>query len=284
MVPATDPSAPSGGRSVTAPVDDAETRRHLAELVARGFTVVERAMSPQEVRAARKALGPLLAHDAGVHARLAIGAAYREVENLAGKGRPFETFFASPLVLGLAEAVLGPECILHDVWAFGVPPGATADHLHIDEPDPSLGVPVVLSAIFALGRFDDEVGATCVIPGSHRERTRPPIVLACDPPESVAVEVPPGGCLLLLGSLWHGTGANRSDETRLTIAAKYSRPWLKPRIDLTRSLSDEVIDRASETTRRLFGFASLPPFTETWEWDRSSGKPKDGRRHEPPPR
>jgi hypothetical protein len=60
------------------------------------------------------------------------------------------------------------------------------------------------------------------------------------------------------------------------IGACYSRPWIKPFFDFSRALSPEVVERASPEALRLFGFDSVPPYTERWLWDYKLGQPKAG--------
>lgn len=259
--------------ALRSPVErDARVGFHVAEIAARGFTVVDDALPASDVEACRAQLDELFRADAGVAARLAIGASCLQVENLPNKGRPFERFFTSPAVMPVVAGVLGDDFIAHDVWAFGVPPGAPADELHTDEPLPSPDHPIMVVTIYALGEFSAEIGATRVVPGSHRATVPPPGLV--DHPSAVAVPVESGSCIVLRGSVWHSTGANRTDRMRMSVAAKFSRPWLKPYTDFTRSLAWEVVDRATPEALRLYGFASRPQFTELFEWDVSNGRPR----------
>jgi len=252
---------------------------HVARLQADGYTVVPDVLSADERVCARDALVTLLALDPGVRARLDMGAAYLQVENLPNKGRPFEMFFANDRVLPIVGAVLGSDFIAHDIWAFGIPPGAIPDYLHSDEPVPSPAHPMLVVTIYALDEFSARTGATRIVPGTHLSLTGPQPNLL-DHEEAVTVEVEPGSCLVLRGSVWHGTGTNVSDQTRLTIAAKFSRPWLRPSTDFTRSLRPDVLARASDDVLRMYGFEARPQFTELWQWDVRAGRPKDPFIHE----
>lgn len=247
---------------------------HVARLEADGYTVVPDVLSADARTCACDALVRLLESDPGVRARLDIGAAYLQVENLPNKGRPFETFFANDRVVPIVGALLGSDFIAHDIWAFGIPPGAIPDSLHSDEPLPSPAHPISLVTIYALNEFSAKTGATRIVPGTHRASTGPPPNLF-DHDEAVAVEMEPGSCLVLRGSVWHGTGTNVSDGVRLTIAAKFSRPWLRPYTDFTRSLRRDVLARASDDVLRMYGFEARPQFTELWQWDARAGRPKD---------
>jgi phytanoyl-CoA hydroxylase len=82
-----------------------------------------------------------------------------------------------------------------------------------------------------------EMGSLEVIPGSHRWQCRDQFRFLHAPefdyrqplwdaasetgvaqPEPVAIALPAGGCVFLDGDLWHGSGRNRSNQTRRSFA------------------------------------------------------------------
>jgi len=47
------------------------------------------------------------------------------------------------------------------------------------------------------------------------------------PYDSIAAEMPAGSVLVWHGSLWHGGGANTTDERRVGIAMNYCAGWIR---------------------------------------------------------
>ena len=71
-----------------------------------------------------------------------------------------------------------------------------------------------------------------------------------------------GSCILFLGNLWHGGGANRSDADRLGITAQYCQPWARSQENYFLSDSRETAASVSENIRRMLGYSIHPPFME----------------------
>jgi ectoine hydroxylase-related dioxygenase (phytanoyl-CoA dioxygenase family) len=72
--------------------------------------------------------------------------------------------------------------------------------------------------------------------------------------------MPSGSCVFFVGTLWHGGGANRSDQARLAVTAQYCEPWLRPQEAFTLSTDRETVRAVSEDVRRMLGYSIHPPF------------------------
>jgi hypothetical protein len=57
--------------------------------------------------------------------------------------------------------------------------------------------------------------------------------------------------------------------------APWRRSWIRPEADLTRIVTPEVLERAGEEGRRIFGFSSRAPYTDRWQWDLAKGRPTE---------
>ncbi len=155
------------------------------------------------------------------HLNPAIGAFHgpytKHVSGLAGKSRTFATeIMVHPVLRGTCDAILGPSCArwqlnLAHLLARG--PGADDQYLHRDElvwnlvpePRPELQV----ASMVALVDFTEDIGATRVVPGSHRwDHARD-----AEPQEIAVAEMPAGSAAIYLGSTIHGGGANRTGDT-----------------------------------------------------------------------
>jgi hypothetical protein len=102
----------------------------------------------------------------------------------------------------------------------------------------SIAPPSTVTCWIALSDAVAEAGTLEYVPGSHRwacsdavrflhapqDDYRQPLWQAAaeagvEMPQIVSAEIPPGGCIILHGNLWHGSGRNRTtDKTRRSIA------------------------------------------------------------------
>jgi len=135
-----------------------------------------------------------------------------------------------PLMLGLAERVLGPWCDcfqLNVTQAIAIHPGAPQQVPHRDQDmwsAPKGTAEYLINVLWPLTPFTTENGATIVWPGSHGAQALEPEPRS----KPIAAVMRPGDALVFLGSTLHGAGPNRSDAVRRGIVIGYSLGWLKP--------------------------------------------------------
>jgi len=245
---------------------------HIQRLEISGFTVLDNVLNDDLVSAAREQIEHLYMSDAGVAANRSAPADTYHVENLANKGRLFETFFLNGTVMKLAERFLGPDFIAQDVWSFGIPPQSPAYRLHSDDDVRSPGTPLSMVTIYPLVDFTADNGATRVVPGSHWIPRYPD---GPDCPAEVSIEAPAGSCVILFGSTWHSSGANRTGSIRSSMSAYFTVPWIRQELDFSRTLAPDVLRRATPEARRVLGLSARAPFTERWMWDEQAGMPRE---------
>jgi ectoine hydroxylase-related dioxygenase (phytanoyl-CoA dioxygenase family) len=124
-------------------------------------------------------------------------------------------------------------------------------------PVPRPRPPLSAATIWAIDAFTGDNGATVVLPGSHRwDADRRPTGQDLQ----ISVVMPPGSCVFFIGTLWHGGGANLSDQSRLAVTAQYCEPWLRPQEAFTLSAARETVQVVSEDLRRMLGYSIHPPF------------------------
>ena len=134
-----------------------------------------------------------------------------------------------PLVLAVADRVLGPYCARYQVNYTGVmhvEPGETVQTMHRDTglyPIQNPAPPLTLATMWAVSDFTEENGATRIVPGSNRW----PDARVPEPDEIVAAEMPAGSLMMYVGSMIHGAGANRSNAARCGLALHYCLGWLR---------------------------------------------------------
>ncbi len=168
----------------------------------------------------------------------------------------------------LADAVLLPHCGSYWVntgQAMLIGPESDAQVLHRDcenwpyvaasaWPD---GPELTLSAMIALDEVTEELGATRVIPGSHKW---PDISREATPEMTVPAEMQPGDALVYSGKTIHGGGANlTSDRWRLAMHLSFVVGWLTPEESSPIDYSDADLASHSRRVQRLLGHRSYDP-------------------------
>jgi ectoine hydroxylase-related dioxygenase (phytanoyl-CoA dioxygenase family) len=168
----------------------------------------------------------------------------------------------------LADAILLPSCGSYWVnsgQAMLIGPGSEAQVLHRDCMNwPQVCAPawpscpeVTLSAMIALDHVDEELGATRVLPGSHKS---PNFVEHWDPALTVPAELEPGDALIYSGKVVHGGGANRTaDRWRKAMHLSFLVGWLTPEESSPIDYSDEDLAPYSQRVQRLLGHRSYDP-------------------------
>jgi ectoine hydroxylase-related dioxygenase (phytanoyl-CoA dioxygenase family) len=180
----------------------------------------------------------------------------RQVFGVLHNTRAVDALLDHPEVLALLDRLLLPNFLLSKLDVIERAHGAAAgapraddDHYPVPRPRPALSV----AAVWTL----DE-GATLVLwPGSHRWPSgRRPV----EP--GLPLTPPPGSCVILLGTLWHGTAAVPPAACpQLTVTAHYCEPWLRTREAFTLSPGREVARQLSRRVRRMLGYSVHPPDT-----------------------
>ena len=184
------------------------------------------------------------------------------VRGLAAKSKAFvEKYLLHPTVLGVMDIALLPYC--GDYWmsyagTVFIGPGEKAQDLHRDDINwavpARLGIDLQVSVMVALGDYDAEVGATMVIPRTHRL----PIDQPVDPSLARPVELEKGDAMIWVGSLLHGGGANQTeDRVRKGLYISYMLGWLAPEEASALSLTPERVAELPERARQLLGWSSL---------------------------
>jgi ectoine hydroxylase-related dioxygenase (phytanoyl-CoA dioxygenase family) len=229
----------------------------LEALFADGYAVVEGAVPDDDVATVRAALQPLL-DQTPIGRNDFEGFRTRRVYGVPGKTRAVDRLILDPLVLEVADRLLGQHQLCAAV-AIDVGPGEVAQAEHHDDglyPLPRERPEVLLSTMWALDDFTADNGATVMLPGSHRWPARPPR----PDDERVPVVMPAGAVALYLGSTWHGAGANRTDQRRLGITIEYVQTWLRTQESFTISTPWDEVRELPARLQELLGWNIRPPF------------------------
>jgi ectoine hydroxylase-related dioxygenase (phytanoyl-CoA dioxygenase family) len=147
------------------------------------------------------------------------------------KRSPHAAAFAqNPLILTLAQTVLGPNCDrfqLNLAQGLEVWPGEGEQNPHRDQ-DMWRGakgqIEYLINVMWPFTPYRRENGATMLWPNSHRCQDQ----YYLDRDDCVYAEMGLGSALVFLGSTLHGAGANRTQSPRTGVVFSYMLGWLKP--------------------------------------------------------
>jgi ectoine hydroxylase-related dioxygenase (phytanoyl-CoA dioxygenase family) len=221
-----------------------------------GFTILERVIEPDLVTAIADDLVRLEAFYGVTPSDNEFeGTKTVRIYNLLALGRLYETIPVHQYVLPVVERVLDPGCLVSSLSSIAIGPGESAQPIHADDqliPLTKPHVPTVCNTMWALTDFTEANGATRVIPGSHHRDHSPEYGA---PYDSVAAEMPAGSVLVWHGSLWHGGGANTTDERRVGIAMNYCAGWIRQQENQQLGIPREVAARFSKRLRQLCGYS-----------------------------
>lgn len=186
----------------------------------------------------------------------------QRVWNLINKGEIFEKVIQHPKMLAAMEYLLGSDCTLSSFTVNILYPGAPDAGLHIDYPlsalpTPRPSFPMVANSVWFLDDFTLENGATSCIPRSHKRLEALP-ESGIEYADKQQVCGPRGSVLIVNGSIWHGSSENRTNSPRVALLGFFCRSILKPQQDHLKIVSNQVIERATPTLKRLLGLNSLP--------------------------
>ncbi len=168
----------------------------------------------------------------------------------------------------IADAMLLPHCgsyWVNTAQAMYIGPGEDEQMLHRDcENWPYVaiqnwpgGAELTVSAMIALEEITEELGATRVIPGSHKWED---VEDHGDQSMTVPAEQRPGDAFIYTGKTVHGGGANKTtDRWRKALHLSFVVGWLTPEESNPLDYSTEELQCRSGRVQRLLGHRSYDP-------------------------
>jgi len=228
---------------------------HVREIDEQGYTILENVIEPDLVDALAADL-LRLEHDLGIepaHNSFEGERTWR-IYNLLAHGPLYERIPVHEAVLPIVERVLDPGCLVSSLSSISIGPGEVAQPIHADDqliPLPKPHPPTVCNTMWALTDFTEANGATRIVPGSHRRDHNPNYGQHYD---TIPAEMPKGSVLVWHGSLWHGGGANTTNERRVGIAMNYCAGYIRQQENQQLGLPRETVRRFSPRLRQLVGY------------------------------
>ncbi|WP_114286222.1 phytanoyl-CoA dioxygenase family protein [Candidatus Halocynthiibacter alkanivorans] len=170
---------------------------------------------------------------------------------------------SSPFVLPILHRLLTRNAILGSSTVVASMPGAKDQRLHRDNPPlfeefsgmetPSFCIALIVPLI----PLNDQTGATRIIKGSHKLRTRE---ADGQPFQNPTVDL--GSCYLMDCRLFHQGMANNSDRVRPILSLVYQRPWYRDHKNFRQqsplTISANQLSQSPENMRKLVQWARAP--------------------------
>jgi ectoine hydroxylase-related dioxygenase (phytanoyl-CoA dioxygenase family) len=234
---------------------DAATRDKHVEAIRRdGYTVVQNAIASDLTDALNEALVRLERDLEAIPAGNGFeGHRTVRIYNLLTYGTPFAEVPVHRNVLPIVEGVLDEGCLISSLSSIAIDPGETAQPIHADDqviPLEKPHAPIVCNSMWALTDFTEANGATRLVPGSHK-KPNPDYGGAY---ETIPAEMAKGSVLLWDGALWHGGGANRTDQRRTGIAMNYCAGFIRQQENQQLGLDPALVKGFAPRLQELIGY------------------------------
>jgi ectoine hydroxylase-related dioxygenase (phytanoyl-CoA dioxygenase family) len=241
-------------QAVTQAVDADAVTAHVDAVRRDGFTIIEDAFPVELADAIRDDLDRL-ERDLGVvpSGNDFEGARTVRIYNLLVHGELYQRIPVHESVLPVAEGVLDPGCLISSLSSIVICPQEKAQPIHSDDiliPLEKPHAPLVCNTMWAITDFTEANGATRLVPGSH-QRENPHYGGDYD---TVPAEMRKGSVLVWDGALWHGGGANHTDERRYGIAMNYCAGFIRQQENQQLGIPSELVRGFPPRLQELVGY------------------------------
>ena len=235
---------------------EAESGAIVAALQQDGAVILDDVLSEGFIAALREETDPYMEHTSNGEDHFA-GHHTTRTGGLLVRSEKCRELIEHQTILNPCNEFLAPYCErvqLHLTQIIRIRPGETAQTIHRDrwawgkhlshlEPQ--------FNTIWAITDFTSENGATQVVPGS----TQWPDDQEIQPEQITQAEMKAGSVLVYSGSVFHGGGANTSDQDRIGINITYALGWLRQEENQYLSCPPELAKDLSPTLQGLAGYA-----------------------------
>lgn len=221
-----------------------------------GYVIIPNLLTAEHVESIRNDITPLLDRAGRNNFE---GHKTQRVYNVLEQTRAIDALAVHPRITGLLDTLFQPNYLLSQAQIINILPGEAAQPLHYDDgfypverPRPPFGA----ATVWAIDEFTADNGATVVIPESHKLGQE----IVTDRNLAIPATMPAGSVVFFLGTLWHGGGANPSDNPRLAVTCQYCEPWLRPQENFFLELSKKTLNQIPEALLSMTGYSIHPPF------------------------
>lgn len=186
----------------------------------------------------------------------------QQVSFLPNKGAEFRPLIHHPIGLAYSEHVFrGVPFNLATQSGLFLRKGGKRQVLHADQQawPFETPIPVMINILIALSDYDADMGATNVVPGSHRFPSPDLEMSAEESAASIGSTLIPmvckaGDAMVFESRTWHCQGASTSDKTRIALGTVFAMHMVKPQDFYPAVIHDKVYDELSEADKDMLGF------------------------------
>jgi len=229
---------------------------HVGQVAETGYTVLEGVIEEDLIDAIGEDLLRLERELGIVPAdNLFEGLRTTRIYNLLVHGELYQRIPVHPNVLPVVEQVLDPGLLVSSLSSIAIGPDEAAQILHADDqliPLPRPHPPIVCNTMWAITDFTDENGATRLVPGTHRSPDIPDLGTTY---ETIPAEMARGSVLVWVGSLWHGGGANKTDQRRVGIAMNYCAGYIRQQENQQLGIPAAMAKQFPRRLQELIGYS-----------------------------
>ena len=185
------------------------------------------------------------------------GGASQRIWCLHNKGAVCREFMRNTRLHSVIGEMLGADYQLSEFQASFIAPGSPVQVLHQDQGWAQTLLPIGLgvNTIFTLDPFTADNGATRIIAGSHiHERGLDPYDIFGGTEPTIQAIAPANSAVMIDSRVWHGAGANMTDQPRRSVIINFQRSWTRAQTNGPLSVRPDVLEEFSDFDKTLYGF------------------------------
>jgi ectoine hydroxylase-related dioxygenase (phytanoyl-CoA dioxygenase family) len=227
---------------------------NIAELDMNGYTILRDAAPPEFFAELKATMLDLAEQRRRMEAPGDLrGLASFLTKNTLTRGRIFEQAILNPKLNAVMAYLLGDGYVLNTQSAMVLEQGNAPLFIHSDNafiPDPFPAWAMVATAVWVVDPLDEALGASRVVPGSHRFGRHPRPGEGED--RAIALDCPANSIQVWNGALWHGNSGRTAPGQRVTLHTSFVRMHIRPFADHS-LVPEEVIARNPPLFAQLLG-------------------------------
>lgn len=170
----------------------------------------------------------------------------------------FVSDIAKPFLNDIHYRYLEPDLPNYNLTYFNARSSGQKLDLHIDSGIPFSGsYPIAMQFVFLIEDSTEDNGCTVIVPKSHQSGEYTDRSL--DLESLVKLTGKKGDVIIWDSRSWHGTLPNKTGRSRWAIIATFARWFIKPQMNIIKTINDDIYRQCSDAQKHLLGFCAIPP-------------------------